>query len=101
MADKSTTDKAPVAEAWGSLLDQLTDGAIRNAKKCIDAGVGRLETFQVIAEEAERFEPGPDGKPVAIIDTDEKGTKPLNITFRIAGIQPPPKLDPNSGNKPG
>jgi hypothetical protein len=78
-----------VAEAYGVLLDSLSDVALRNAQKFVSAGLGRLAVFQVVETIAERFI---DGQPV--VDTDEKGTKPVEITFRIDGVSPPPTIGP-------
>lgn len=95
MADVS--DKAPVDKAWGRVLDQASDAALRNAKKFLDAGLSGLRVrFSVNETEALRFLPGPGGDddPQPVFDSNEgKATKPVELSFEVEGILAPPSIE--------
>ena len=99
MADAS--DKAPIDIAYGRVLDQASDAALRNAKKFLDAGLSGLRVrFAVVETEALRFLPGPggDSDPQPVFDSNEgKATKPVELTFEVEGVLAPPSVETKKG----
>jgi hypothetical protein len=93
MPDDDRRDFAPLDIATKAIFDPFREALVEQATAFRDAGIPVTFTAGIKYNGAVRFQAGPDGKPIALLDTDERGTRAAEFSVELNGLPPVPKLD--------